>query len=823
MFAFLACLVVVESASADTGPLVDRPSDWGPFRPARVDGEIQTSTKTYSTPVRYYYPGTTVGWDATPDTTEAPYMTIVWFPGFGGPYDSYQDMADFLTSWGAVVMTVGVNWSDWPRSGYIEDMEDFLDHLETLNVTPGSKLYGMVDKEAFGVSGHSSGGGLSLVDGAMVDRIKAVQSFAAAISSNAVDGIAQYWDKPLLLQVGEHDSGYIAGSRRAYEKIGYPNSLVEIRGADHMGPWEMHLFSSFYLYHLAGKNEYWTFLYGDEAVADAASGRSWMHFKLSPTHFFPPEIETTVSGTDVFMDEPVDLNATIAGYQRVDDPVLVHGWDLDGDLVADINDTASPNMSAVFDGPGTHEVTYIYDLGEFVLTSDPHTVVVSNRPPVAFAGPDVTVGQDGNLTLDGSASIDTPSDHGSLLFMWTFSDGIGTNASLDPTVNRVFPKEGVVVAKLIVFDPHGAQAEDNLNVTVVNVLPIAEAGQDISVEEDEIFELAGLGSDTPSDMATLRYRWDFGDGFGTEWVSVAAAFHSYPSSGVFTAVMHVKDDNGDTATDELNVTVVNVAPTAEVVSPDGNVTYTKDEVLGFHGVGHDGASDIDTLEYRWDFGDGTGTDWGSYSQVSTVYAYILGGTYMVTLHVRDDDGSAASASVVIEVVNEPPQPAIVSPGLEATVDEDETLRFRGFATDTVSDVTSLTYSWTVLDETYQGQVHEHVFTEVGEYLVTFNVVDPEGARASLTVTVAVTNVVPMMTASLNKTQVLVDETFEFLVLAFDTISDAQGLIILWDFGDGNSSNASPEPTRSPGTGPTPLTSPSPTTTVPPPPSCSSSL
>jgi len=782
--AIVTLLPIAEPVEAEIGPMVTRPSDTGPYGQGWVDGIINTSTKSYDTQVRYYYPAISSGRGTTPNPTDAPYPCILWLPGAGGPYDSYVYEANHLTSHGMVVVTVGVNWNDFPNSANIADLEDFLDHIEFLNATPGHPLHQMVDKEAYGISGHSSGGGLSLANGAFVDRIKAVQTFAAAIGASSVDGIAPYYDKPLMLQVGQLDSGYIAGSRRAYEKIGYTNSLIEIIGGGHGGPFQMHLYAAFYLYHLDHRDEYYTFLYGPEAVADAASGLADVYFKVSDSHFFPPTITTSISATSVLMDVPVELNATISGYQRPDDLLLVHEWDVDGDMNPDVSSGTGPNVTYTFDHPGVFNVVYTYSLGAFKLRSDPVRLDVANVPPIAVAGADIQVDHDSAGELDGKGSYDTPSDRPFLLYLWEFSDGHFTNVTTNSRVSRVFSEVGVVVATLTVLDFHGSESTDTMNITVVNVAPSANAISDIAVFEDVIARFDGIGQDTASHFDALRFMWEFGDGISSEWSINPETFHPFSKAGNYTSTLWVKDPEGELANDTIVVKVINKAPVGVISAPVQDAIFLKDDEVEFQAHANDTLSDIDLLTFRWDFGDDELTGWLAWKDADVKHVYSRSGEFSVTLDVMDDDEDMSTITVGIVVVNAEPVATVIKPWPSTTVDEDATVPFVGRGTDTQSDEQFLNYRWVVEDVAHDGEEYSHTFTEEGTFIVTFVVTDTEGATDSLEVTVTVVNVAPELEAQIGPLTVEEGDELTFTATGIDTASDQEGLAFSWNMGDG---------------------------------------
>jgi PKD repeat protein len=79
--------------------------------------------------------------------------------------------------------------------------------------------------------------------------------------------------------------------------------------------------------------------------------------------------------------------------------------------------------------------------------------------------------------------------------------------------------------------------------------------------------------------------------------------------------------------------------------------------------------DNDTLQYRFDWGDGNATDWAASKTAS--HTYMIPGTYNVTLTVRDA-GNLTAANTTTIIVNAAPKTIapkgfIPGPGLAAVV------------------------------------------------------------------------------------------------------------------------------------------------------------
>lgn len=391
--------------------------------------------------------------------------------------------------------------------------------------------------------------------------------------------------------------------------------------------------------------------------------------------------------------------------------------------------------------------------------------------PVADAGPDQTVYEDDPVTFDGSAS----SDDGYIAsYHWDFGDG---NNSDGMVVTHSYPLSGLYVVTLTVTDNTGNTDTDTMNVTVVNFVPIADAGSDQIVNEDDTVYFSGSAVDTPSDEPTLNYSWDFNeldgiqdDAYGTN------PSHVYTLTGTYTVTLTVTDDDGDVGTDTMFVTVNNVPPTA--YAGEDQTTF-EDTVIFFNGTGDDTPSDLETLTYTWDFNDGTTADGTNVSHIFT-----QSGVYHIRLIVTDDDGARGFEELEVTVQNIPP---IADAGLNLTGNEDGIITFNASGSnDTISDKDGLMYFWDFGDNsTGRGIYATHVYRESGEYTATLTVVDDDGANSTATTIVTVMNVPPTayIGTDLNLFNGIVN--FSFNGTGTDTNSDIESLTYAWNFGGGD--------------------------------------
>ena len=141
----------------------------------------------------------------------------------------------------------------------------------------------------------------------------------------------------------------------------------------------------------------------------------------------------------------------------------------------------------------------------------------------------------------------------------------------------------------------------------------------------------------------VRYDWDFGDGTKLPDAS-AREEHTFTTAGAYLVRVTVADDDGNTRSDSVQVTVTNLPPIANCGVVTGMVYIG---TRYFHGTGSD--PDGCVVEYEWDF-DGDGAyDWSSPSTGETTYTYADTGTYTAELRVTDDDGNTGTAQVQVRV------------------------------------------------------------------------------------------------------------------------------------------------------------------------------
>ncbi len=282
-----------------------------------------------------------------------------------------------------------------------------------------------------------------------------------------------------------------------------------------------------------------------------------------------------------------------------------------------------------------------------------------NAAPVAvISGPTGDLLEGSELAFDASGSTDADDDDDILTFAWLFGDGTCSVASpplacTDDDPDHTYADNGTYSFEVTVSDGFDDGTESG-SVTIANVAPSVDAGADATLDEGDTFNQGGSFTDPGADTWTATV--DYGEGAGDEALALAGKSFGLQNTyadnvgSPFTVSVAVTDDDGGVGSDDVAVTVNNVAPSVDA-GPDA--TVESGQTYDFSGSFSDPGIEDDPWAWVIAWGDGTADDAGTTSDQSAAieasHQVCAAGDYTVTLSVTDKDGGVGSDDLVLSV------------------------------------------------------------------------------------------------------------------------------------------------------------------------------
>jgi PKD repeat protein len=309
------------------------------------------------------------------------------------------------------------------------------------------------------------------------------------------------------------------------------------------------------------------------------------------------------------------------------DGITAWAWDFNNDGTVD-STAPNPTYEYIDEGNYTVILTVSEEDGDTATMRTENYITVSSiiQPPVANLNGPYTGTEGIEITFGGSNSSDADGTIES--YAWDFGDGT-TGTGINPP--HTYAQNGTYTVTLNVTDDSGAANTTTTTATIADTNPEANftAANRIGMEPlSVVFTNTSISYD-----GITKWEWDF-DNDGTVDSREENPTYKYTEEGVYTVLLTVFEEDGDTATmkkdDYINVSNVNKEPIAD---PNGPYTGTEGIPVTFNGTGSfdpDGS----IVLYSWDFGDGN-TETGA----STTHIYVQNGTYNVSLTILDNQDS----------------------------------------------------------------------------------------------------------------------------------------------------------------------------------------
>ncbi len=401
-------------------------------------------------------------------------------------------------------------------------------------------------------------------------------------------------------------------------------------------------------------------------------------------------------------------------------------------------------------------------------------VEVGNVAPTIDLFGNATVDEGTPFTLTLGGVLD-PGDDTVTEIIVHWGDGSLSTVSQPGDLQHTYPDQTDVTIRVDLIDEDGDYANVvSHQVQVTNVAPTVSVSGPTSTREGDTVQLTGtIGGPQVDDVQ--GYEWDFGD--GTTDSSSLSPQHVFADNGVYTVQLNVTDDTGGTTTDELIITVTNVAP---LVDPGRGDTVFEGESVDFLGSFRDQGG-LDTHTVEWDFGDNSPVS----NSLTPTHVYADNGVYNATLTVTDNDGGATSQPVAITVNNASPEVTVTGPN---SVEEGQPISFTGSFTDAGVNDTH-TFEWHFGDGTTDATgtlTPTHVFADSddSDFTVSLRVTDNDGDLGVGDLDVTVIDVPPVLTIT-SPDEVPAGHVYELDGNVFDPGEDQlEEVIVHWGDGSG---------------------------------------
>ncbi len=333
------------------------------------------------------------------------------------------------------------------------------------------------------------------------------------------------------------------------------------------------------------------------------------------------------------------------------------------------------------------------------------STAAANLAPVAHAGSNQSVLLNGPVVqLDASGSSDANKDV--ITYQWTLlskPDASVVTLSGDKSVNPTFTPDvvGGYVFSLVVSDGKLSSTPSlvTVNVSVLNVAPVARAGANLSVLLDgSAAQLDGSGS-SDANGDGITYQWSLLSKPSGSALVLIGATAVRPSLlpdvlGNYVFSLVVSDGKLTSTPSLVTVTVSQVnAPPVANAGPDQSVLVNA--VVTLDGRDSSDANPADRLTFSWNLNKPDGTS-QTLTGVRPTFTAAVAGVYTAALTVSDGVALSATDQVRIQVspVNAPPV-AVITAASNVTVGS--VVQINGLSS-TDGNGDPLTYKWSLLSK-----------------------------------------------------------------------------------------------------------------------------
>ncbi len=178
-----------------------QPENPGPMQAGWTSATLNREGRTLNTII--YYPAYIEGSGAQIDTSNGPYPVIAFGHGFAMQNSNYISLFKHLASYGYIV--IAPQFPDVVHLQLAFDLLFCVNHIKDQNKNSSSIFFKLVDTTKVGLSGHSMGGGASLLAAANDSTINVVAPLAAAETNPSAISIMRQIKAVVYLITAQND------------------------------------------------------------------------------------------------------------------------------------------------------------------------------------------------------------------------------------------------------------------------------------------------------------------------------------------------------------------------------------------------------------------------------------------------------------------------------------------------------------------------------------------------------------------------------------------------------------------------------------------
>lgn len=208
-----------------------QPNNKGPYEAGWTSATLNREGRTLNTII--YYPSFVEGSETQIDTLHGPYQVIAFGHGFFMQNSYYISHYKHLASYGFVVIA-----PQFPDNNHLQLAYDLIycvNYIKTQNTNSSSRFFNLIDVTRAGLSGHSMGGGASLLAAANDSTITVATPLAAAETNpSAINVMNQI--KGVVYLISAQNDGITPPSQHQipmYNNANPVKALPLIKGANH--------------------------------------------------------------------------------------------------------------------------------------------------------------------------------------------------------------------------------------------------------------------------------------------------------------------------------------------------------------------------------------------------------------------------------------------------------------------------------------------------------------------------------------------------------------------------------------------------------------